>query len=268
MTGTLGLFSLVDLFQLLASSSRTGRLAVDHPNGKARVYFDKGRVVHAEFGNLLGEEAVYALFADERGSFEFQIGLPAPEESVSTSTENLMLEAIRRLDEGLRESSTIPEDAVVMIADSVSVTDPLNLQATEVALLRHVDGHLTVAQIADSAELEIDDVKRLVDRLVKSGVLKLREKKARTARLVVQLSRQELPLGTVGIDPSIIAAWEKTLGRSIDTIACRREDGQVFSFKVVSVQQAGPHILFSRVTMAKAGLAVNGPLLVKPPSKQ
>lgn len=267
MTGTLGLFSLVDLFQLLASSSRTGRLAVEHPNGKARVYFDKGRVVHAEFNKLTGEEAVYALFADERGSFEFQIGLSAPEESVNTSTENLMLEAIRRLDEHVRESSAVPEDAVPMFADSVSLTDPLNFQAMEVALLRHVDGNHSITQLAEQANLDIAEVKRLVDRLVKSGVLKLREKKARTARLVVQLSRQELPLGTVGIDPSIIASWEKTLGRPIEHVACRREDGQVFSFKVVVAPQAGPHILFSRVTMAKAGLAVNAPLLVKPPSK-
>jgi DNA-binding MarR family transcriptional regulator len=268
VTGTLGLFSLVDLFQLLASSSRTGRLAVEHPNGKARVYFDKGRVVHAEFASVVGDEAVYALFADERGSFEFQIGLPSPEETVSTSTENLMLEAIRRLDENLRESSTVPDDAVVMIADSVSVTDPLNLQAMEVALLRHIDGNLSVAQLADQAEMDISEVKRLVDRLVKSGVLKLREKKARTARLVVQLSRQELPLGVVGIDPNILSSWEKTLNRPIDSVACRREDGQVFSFRVMPVSQAGPHILFSRATMTKAGLSVNAPLLVKPPSKQ
>jgi DNA-binding MarR family transcriptional regulator len=268
VTGTLGLFSLVDLFQLLASSSRTGRLAVEHPMGKARVYFDKGRVVHAEFNNVHGEEAVYALFADERGSFEFQIGLPAPEETVNTSTENLMLEAIRRLDEALRDSTTVPEDAVVLFADGVSLSDPLNLQALEVTMLRYVDGNLTVTQLAERSELDVFDIKRMVDRLVKSGVLKLREKKARTARLVVQMSRQELPLGTVGVDPTIIASWEKTLGRPIDTVACRREDGQVFSFKMVSAPQAGPYIMFSRGTMTKAALAVNAPLLVKPPSKQ
>ena len=49
VTGTLGLFSLVDLFQLLAASGRTGRLAVQHPLGRARVYFEKGQVRHAEF---------------------------------------------------------------------------------------------------------------------------------------------------------------------------------------------------------------------------
>lgn len=268
MTGTLGLFSLVDLFQLLASSSRTGRLAVEHPTGKARVYFDKGRVVHAEFNNHMGEEAVYALFADERGSFEFQIGLPAPEESVQTSTENLMLEAIRRLDESLRDNNVIPDEAVIAFADGVSPNDPLNLQAQEAALLKFVDGNSTLVQLAERAGEDPMDVKRVVDRLMKAGVLKLREKKVRTARLLVQLARQELPVGTVGVDPSIMTAWEKAMGRNIELVACKREDGDVYSFKVVSVANAGANIVMSRTTMAKAQMAVNMPLLVKPPSRQ
>src|SRR5690606_14912365 len=98
VTGTLGLFSLVDLFQLLSSARRSGRLTIDHPRGRGRVYFEKGVVVHADFAGLVGEEAVYALFADERGTFEFRIGMPAPEQTVTTSTENLVLEAVRRLD--------------------------------------------------------------------------------------------------------------------------------------------------------------------------
>ncbi len=268
MTGTLGLFSLVDLFQLLASSSRTGRLAVEHPIGKARVYFDKGRVVHAEFNNHLGEEAVYALFADERGSFEFQIGLPAPEETVQTSTENLMLEAIRRLDESLRDNNIIPGEAVISFADGVSLNDPLNLQAQEVSLLKFVDGNSTLVQLAERAGEDPMDIKRIVDRLMKAGVLKLREKKVRTARLMVQLSRQELPVGTVGIDPSIMTAWEKAMGRSIELVACKRDDGQVYSFRAASVSGAGANIVMSRSTMAKAEMSVNMPLLVKPPSKQ
>lgn len=102
MTGTLGLFSLVDLFQLLAASARSGRLSIVHPEGNARIFFDKGRVVHAAFGGETGEAAVFALFADERGSFEFQLGSSAPQISVTTSLENLLLEATRRLDETRR----------------------------------------------------------------------------------------------------------------------------------------------------------------------
>jgi hypothetical protein len=57
VTGTLELFSLADLFQLLAAVARTGCLVIDHPQGIARVYFDKGKIVHAEFGGLKAEEA-------------------------------------------------------------------------------------------------------------------------------------------------------------------------------------------------------------------
>ncbi len=93
------MFSLVDLFQLLAASARSGRLNIAHPEGNARIFFDKGRVVHADFGEEVGEAAVYALFADERGSFEFYVGQTAPQVSVTISTENLLFEATRRFDE-------------------------------------------------------------------------------------------------------------------------------------------------------------------------
>ncbi len=99
MTGTLGLFSLVDLFQLLAASARSGRLSVAHPEGKALIFFDQGNVVHADFAGQIGAAAVYALFADERGSFEFRLGQAAPQVSVTMSTQNLLFEATRRLDE-------------------------------------------------------------------------------------------------------------------------------------------------------------------------
>ena len=126
----------------------------------------------------------------------------------------------------------------------------------------------TLVQLAERAQEDPMDVKRIVDRLMKAGVLKLREKKVRTARLIVQLAKQELAVGTVGIDPSIMSAWETALGRSVDLVACKRDDGQVYSFRALGVSQAGANIVMSRVTMTKAGIAVNTALLVKPPSKQ
>lgn len=268
MTGTLGLFSLVDLFQLLASSSRTGRLGVDHPAGTARVYFDKGRVVHAEFGELVGEEAVYALFADERGSFEFTVGLPAPEVSVQGGTENLLLEAIRRVDEARRtradERDDIPPGAVPVFVEDAPNAGSLTLQAQEVLVLRLVDGHRTVQQVGIEAGLKADEARAVVKRLVEIGALRLRGRRPRTARLVTQLSRMRLEEGSAGIDPNILASWEKVLGHPTDRVACRMPDGRVQTFSSSPVEGAGPFILFTRDTLFRADLAVNEALLVKP----
>lgn len=268
MTGTLGLFSLVDLFQLLASSSRTGRLGVDHPTGTARVYFDKGKVVHAEFGSLVGEEAVYALFADERGAFEFTIGLPAPEVSIAGGTENLMLEAIRRVDEARRtqadERDAIPPGAVPVFLDDAPNAGSLTLQAQEVLVLRLVDGQRTVQQIGLEAGLTLEEARAVIRRLVEIGALRLRGRRPRTARLVTQLSKRKLAEGSAGIDPNILAAWERILGRKTDRIACRLPDGRVKTFASTAVEGAGPFILFARDTLFRADLAVNEALLVKP----
>ena len=84
------------------AAARSGRLDIAHPKGEVCIFFDKGRVVHADFAGQTGEAAIYALFADERGSFEFKLGRSTPLASVTMSTENLLFEATRRLDETRR----------------------------------------------------------------------------------------------------------------------------------------------------------------------
>jgi hypothetical protein len=265
VTGTLGLFSLVDLFQLLAVSSRSGRLTVDHPEGSARVYFDEGNIVHAEFGELEGEQAVYALFADEQGSFEFMLGLPPPRVTIEGRTENLVLEATRRLDEARRDVEVLVDsETVPAFAEQPGDSGDLSLSQAEVALLRQVDGRRSVLEIAKAAGVASESAQQAIRRLLEVGVLKLSGRKPRTARLVTQLSAQRLPHGTAGVDPSILNSWQKALGYPAQGVACRRADGKICLLAVTSHPKAGPFLMISRDTLMQAGLVVNQPLLVKP----
>lgn len=268
MTGTLGLFSLVDLFQLLSSAARSGRLGVDHPAGLARVYFDKGQVVHAEFGELTGEDAVFALFADERGSFEFRMGIPAPETTIGTGTENLVLEAIRRLDEARREGGpTVARDAVPTLDTSYERAAELTLNEDERKVLGHVSGQRNVTRIALDAGLDPDDTLAIVERLTRIGVLKMRGRRPRTARLVARLGDTDLAAGVAGLDPGILNTWQRATGAWPERVACRRQDGKVLVFHASAVDGAGPYILFSRDTLFRSDLAANEALLVRPVQK-
>ncbi|HZW28999.1 MAG TPA: DUF4388 domain-containing protein [Trueperaceae bacterium] len=274
MTGTLGLFSLVDLFQLLASARRSGRLTIDHPRGRARVYFEKGAAVHADFDGLVGEEAVYALFGDERGTFEFRIGMPAPEQTIATSTENLVLEAMRRLDEAKRdvaaEESSEPivsRDAVPMRAtmgEELLRTGDVSLTAEERALVEAADGTRTVTRIASQAGLEEQRAVVVTQRLVKTGVLKLQSKRPRTARLVARLTQLPIAPGAAGVDVNIVAAWERALERPVRQVACRREDGTVLVFDLQLLEGAGPLLELSRDAFLRADIVANEALLVRP----
>lgn len=272
MTGTLGLFSLVDLFQLLSSSSRTGRLLIDHPEGKAKVYFDKGKVVHADFEQLKGDAAIYELFKNEQGSFEFGVGLPSPEISISQSTENLLLEAIRRVDEYRNRQSQIEENqksaindqAIPIFAEKAPDAGSLTLYAQEVAILRLIDGRNTVEMLAERAGMSLQETKQVVGRLAKVGALGIRGRKPRVARLVTQLAQTPLEPNTVGIDSNITTAWAKVLGGMPEEVACRLPDGRVQIFKLTSLTGVGPYILCSRDLLFTSSIAVNVPLLVKP----
>lgn len=266
MTGTLGLFSLVDLFQLIASSSRTGRLNIHRDDGQAKIYFDRGRVVHAELNDVIGNEAVYALFADERGSFDFQVGIVTIHKSVTLSTENLVLEGIRRLDEAniQPEEPELALDRVPTFIDNAFDVSKLTFQSYELSVLGKIDGRNSIEEIAKQLDVSVFEVNRVIDRLLRMGVLKLRVRKPRTARLVVNITRKIRPNATVGIAPSILASWEKTLGHTPEQIICRKPNGEILTFTVTAADDAGPYLMVSHETLIRANLTVNMPLLVKP----
>lgn len=276
MTGTLGLFSLVDLFQLLASARRSGRLTVDHPRGRARVYFDKGVAVHADFDGMDGEEAVYALFADERGTFEFRIGMPAPEETIGSSTENLVLEAVRRLDEARRDSATPPDPAeprvsrdaiptrATLAEEALRTGGGVTLTTEEQVLIDGADGIKTIARLASQSGMDADRAVLVVQRLVKTGMLKLQTKRPRTARLVARLTQLPIAPGAAGVDVNIVAAWERALERQVTHVACRREDGTVLVFDLQLLEGAGPFLELSRDAFLRANIVANEALLVRP----
>ena len=266
MTGTLGLFSLLDLIQLLSSSLRTGCLNIEHPSNEARVYFSEGKIVHAEFGYLRGEEAIVELFKDEEGAFEFEVGTQAPQVSIDKTTENLLLLAIRVSDESSKSVLTtqVSETAVPIFATDAPDAGSLTLYAQEISILRLIDSRSTVEQIAQRANMDVSEVKQVIARLMRIGALSLRDKKPRIARLVTQLTKAHLDTNVVGVDRKIINNWQKVLNFFPTHIACKQANGKVIIFQVKAVDGSGPYILMSQDTFFKNSLAANVTLLVRP----
>jgi hypothetical protein len=263
VTGTLGLFSLVDLFQLLASATRTGRLRIQHPLGSARVYFDRGQIVHAEFGELEGQDAVLALFADERGTFAFTSGLPAPRRSVDGTTQSLVLDALRRLDEQRRDGTPeVSREAVPYAPDDAPRTLPLG--EDERRVVAAVNGQWTVARVSHELELPLHEVQRIVGRLVSVGGLSLRTKRPRTAQLVVVPERDRVGGWEVGVDAGILRNWEQVTGEAVAKVAIRREDGTAFAMPVVPVSGGGPYLYVGHDTLVRSELRVDESVLVRP----
>lgn len=268
MTGQLGLFSLVDLLQVLASQERSGLLSIDHPRGQGRLWLKNGDVLHAEFDGNTGRNAVYALLADEQGSYAFTDGGEAPRRSIDVGVEDLLLDAIRRTDATRGRSRSLREtyigDAVPSVAINEDAVDNVVLSAEEVNFLRFVDGRRSLNEVADMANLTLLEVRQIISRLLHLGALKVAERRPRTARLVAKLDRTGLELGVAGIDSAILSSWKKALGYTPEKVACRLREGRVLVFPASPVRKSGPFIMLSRDTLLRNNLATDTAMLVKP----
>ena len=100
LVGELGLLSLFDLVQLLMLNGATGMLRVASAGRQGHFRFERGQVAGAldDLGPD-GLESAYRLFTWRTGTFAFSVGTPGGGRTIEDSTEGVMLEAARRLDE-------------------------------------------------------------------------------------------------------------------------------------------------------------------------
>jgi hypothetical protein len=129
LKGDLGELPLPDLVEMTSVGAKTGRLVLfDEEDAVAGVLmFRGGRLVGAHAGELTAEKAFYALLGLKTGSFDFDSAAPVDEDDVNLSTESLLIEGMRRLDETYRLRRSLPAPAVVRYVGGDS-EDPLEIR--------------------------------------------------------------------------------------------------------------------------------------------
>ena len=126
LIGDLGELPLPDLVQMTSVGGKTGRLVLfDEEDAVAGVLmFRAGRLVGARSGELTAEKAFYALLGLKTGSFDFDAQAELDEDEVNLSTETLLIEGMRRLDEVYRLRRRLPAPAYVRFCGG-GTEDPL-----------------------------------------------------------------------------------------------------------------------------------------------
>lgn len=131
MSGSIEEIPLPDLLQLLSTSKRTGVLSLRGPTGNGQIYLRKGQIYYATVDDsydMNPRKAAYRLLTWDRGTFE----LDSAEEKtfldeVKDSTEGLLMEGMRLLDEFKRVEEDLP-------ARNAQLTIPQPLTAPLTAL--------------------------------------------------------------------------------------------------------------------------------------
>ena len=101
MTGRLSEINPVDLFQLINSSQKTGRVQLIFEDENAMVVFNEGELVKAQYKNISGKEAFFTLLAKGDGAFTYSSGITAEEKELPVvgGFMGLIMEGMRRMDE-------------------------------------------------------------------------------------------------------------------------------------------------------------------------
>src|SRR6267378_3046764 len=117
LTGELSDLSLAELIEFFCNQRKTGRLKVIYSVGPGYFYLQSGSVVHARIGILRGIEAVYYALTLPNASFAFSPAFEPPEHTINQPWNSVVLEGLRRMDEGVRPSDAFPDGHHVQVED-------------------------------------------------------------------------------------------------------------------------------------------------------
>ncbi len=150
--------SVADLVQMYCQTRQ--RAAVEIRSGLhiGYLFFDEGRLIHAEIGTLTGEAAFETILTLSAGAFRPTLRPWPTLESIQCSVEALLLRAAQALDESRRRvpSKTPPLDGSVKVSvtRTVGASQPAATEGDHVvASTRDNPGHLR-SQVASGVRLD------------------------------------------------------------------------------------------------------------------
>ncbi len=213
--GSLSDMGLVDLLQTIDVSRKSGVLKLESGDRRGQVFFHEGRVIDAEFGDLTGEAAIYRFLVWSEGEFELDFRDVKREDRIGVSTQGLLMEGMRRLDEWSRLQEQLPSMGTVFDVSHEELAMRLAEIPDEINdVLRLFDGRKTLAGVLD--ESRGDDLATLnaISKLYFEGFLVVRESPAPDAEGVpedLQIGNIDGPYGAGNEEDLLVPTRESEM---------------------------------------------------------
>ena len=146
---------VVDVIQTIEVSRKSGVIQFTAERGRnATIYFRDGKVIDAEAGTLQGEDAVYRLLTWSEGEFEVVFRTVRRREVIQTSSQGLLMEGMRRLDEWSRLLEQLPTLSHRFEVDAAELASRLgDVPDDNNRILRLLDGKRTLIEVIDASDV-------------------------------------------------------------------------------------------------------------------
>lgn len=173
--GSIEDMAVVDLLQTIEVSRKSGVARVTNGERVCTFWFREGQIVDALLDKLEGEEAIYRALVWNDGEFEVEFGplsTAEREQTINVSTQALLMEGMRRVDEWGRLLEQLPPLETVLEVDRSVLLDRLGEIPDELnGILRLVDGHRSILELVDASPFEDLSTLSTVSKLFFEGLL-------------------------------------------------------------------------------------------------
>jgi DNA-binding response OmpR family regulator len=171
--------AVVDLLQTFEVSRKGGVVHLRGPTQEGHIYFRDGKVIDAELGRLRGEEAIYRVLIWNEATFEVEFRSIPNEDVIGGSTQAILMEGMRRVDEWGRLCEQLPSLTTVFEIDHNQLLERLNEIPDELnGILRLFDAKRTLADVVDDSPFEDLSTLSTITKLYFEGLLVPRPEEA------------------------------------------------------------------------------------------
>ena len=158
---------VVDVIQTIEISRKSGVIQFVGEYGRqAAIYFRDGKVIDAEAGTLQAEDAVYRLLTWSEGDFEVVFRTVRRRQAIQTSSQGLLMEGMRRLDEWSRLLEQLPPLTHRFEIDTPALAARLgDIPDNNNKILRLFDGKRPLIEVIDASDFGDLECLQAVSRL-------------------------------------------------------------------------------------------------------
>jgi len=217
LNGNLKDFPLGDIIQLINNTKKTGLLKIeaggDFSGEIGEINFSAGKIIFAESNKgLIGKSAFLHFYEWKVGDFSFVETSVQNEVNIDESTESLLVEGSRVIEEWSNISGVIKSLSLVVNLTPVPPEGVSEIKFTrdEWKILRTVDGKKSVKEIAEELKLADFEVSKIIYGLIASGLVeKVSEGVVSGTELSVKLKPEfYLVEEAVYVDPKLLEEWK------------------------------------------------------------
>jgi CheY-like chemotaxis protein len=104
LRGSLQQMNVIDLLQSLELGKKSCLLTLTNSDDRCELFCSEGQISHAVYGPLTGDDAVYKVLTWADGTFQIDFKGKSAEQTITRSTQGLLMEGLRLIDEANRDA--------------------------------------------------------------------------------------------------------------------------------------------------------------------